>query len=151
QSIIDEYLPSPGEPARSPLFVPDALSNPEHLRFALVGALAASLCYIVYTSVDWPGISTSITTCLLTALSTVGASHQKLALRFAGAVVGGFLFGMGSQVFILPYLDSISGFAILFAIVSGVASWIMTSSPRLSYFGLQLALAFYLINLQEFT
>src|SRR5262245_13708332 len=26
----------------------------------------------------------------------------------------------------------------------------MTSSPRLSYFGLQMALAFYLINLQEF-
>jgi len=26
----------------------------------------------------------------------------------------------------------------------------MTSSPRLSYFGLQAALAFYLINLQDF-
>jgi multidrug resistance protein MdtO len=148
---IDEYLPPPGEPARSPLFVPDAFSNPEHLRFALVGCLAAGMCYIIYTSIDWPGLSTSVTTCLLTALSTVGASHQKLALRFAGATVGGFLFGMGSQVFILPYLDSISGFAILFAIVTGVASWFLTSSPRLSYFGLQLALAFYLINLQEFT
>jgi multidrug resistance protein MdtO len=101
--------------------------------------------------VDWPGLSTSVNTCLLTALSTVGASHQKLALRFSGAIVGGFLFGMGSQVFILPYIDSIFGFALLFAIVTGVASWFLTSSPRLSYFGLQLALAFYLINLQEFT
>jgi multidrug resistance protein MdtO len=99
---IDEYLPPPGEPARSSLFVPDALSNPDHLKFALVGSLAASLCYIIYTSVDWPGLSTSITTCLLTALSTVGSSHQKLALRFAWAIVGGFLFGVGSQVFILP-------------------------------------------------
>jgi multidrug resistance protein MdtO len=109
------------------------------------------MCYIIYTSIDWPGLATSVTTCLLTALSTVGSSHQKLALRFAGAIVGGFVFGMGSQVFILPYLSSIFGFAILFAIVTGVASWFLTSSPRLSYFGLQLGLAFYLINLQEFT
>jgi multidrug resistance protein MdtO len=57
---------------------------------------------------------------------------------------------MGSQVFILPYLDTIGGFALLFIVVTFVAAWIATSGPRLSYFGVQLALAFYLINLQEF-
>jgi multidrug resistance protein MdtO len=57
---------------------------------------------------------------------------------------------MGSQIFVLPYIDSIFGFTVLFAVVTAAASWFMTSSPRLSYFGLQLALAFYLINLQEF-
>jgi multidrug resistance protein MdtO len=59
------------------LFVRDALSNPEHVKFALKGCLAASLCYIIYNAVDWPGISTAVTTCFLTALSTVGSSHQK--------------------------------------------------------------------------
>lgn len=53
-------------------------------------------------------------------------------------------------MFILPYLDSITGFTVLFILVTVLASWFMTSSPRLSYFGLQVALAFYLINLQEF-
>jgi multidrug resistance protein MdtO len=57
---------------------------------------------------------------------------------------------MGSQIFILPYLDSIGGFTVLFVIVTAFSSWFLTSSPRLSYFGLQVALAFYLINLQEF-
>ena len=147
---MDEYLLPSDDIPRSKLVVPDALTNPEHLKFALKGCLAASLCYIIYNAIAWPGISTAVTTCLLTGLSTIGSSRQKGILRIAGALIGGFLIGMGSQVFILPYLDSITGFTILFILVTVFSSWFMTSSPRLSYFGLQAALAFYLINLQDF-
>jgi multidrug resistance protein MdtO len=147
---MDEYLQPSEDMPRPKLFVADALTNPDHLKFALKGCLAASLCYIIYNSIAWPGISTAVTTCLLTGLSTIGASRQKGILRFAGAVVGGFLIGTGSQMFILPYLDSIAGFTVLFILVTVFSSWFMTSSPRLSYFGLQAALAFYLINLQAF-
>jgi multidrug resistance protein MdtO len=149
---MTEYVPSPPTDGRpSAIFVADALSNPEHLKFGLKGCLAASLCYIIYNAVDWPGISTAISTCLLTALSTVGASRQKQVLRFAGAIAGGVVVGMGAQVFILPYIDSIAGFTLLFVVVTGIAAWFATSSPRLSYFGVQFAVAFYLIHLQEFT
>ncbi len=58
---------------------------------------------------------------------------------------------MGAQVFVLPYLDTITGFTLLFAVVTAISAWIATASARLSYLGVQLALAFYLINLQEFT
>jgi multidrug resistance protein MdtO len=145
------YVPLlPADERRSALFAADALSNPEHLKFGLKGCLAASLCYIIYKSVDWPGISTSITTCLLTALSTVGSSRQKQILRFAGAICGGLVVGIGTQVFILPHLDSIVGFTVLFVVVTAAAAWFATSSPRLSYFGNQFAIAFYLIHVQEF-
>jgi multidrug resistance protein MdtO len=148
---ISEYAPSPPGVERPPtIFHPNALSNPEHFKFALKGGLAASLCYIVYTSVFWPGINTAITTCLLTALTTIGTTHQKQVVRFAGALVGGVVVGIGSQVFILPYLDSIGGFTLLVVVVTGAAAWFVTSSPRFSYFGSQFAVAFYLINLQEF-
>ena len=147
---IDEYLPASDDVPGPKLFLPDAFTNPEHFRFALKGCLAASLCYIIYNSIAWPGISTAVTTCLLTGLSTIGASRQKQILRFNGALVGGFLIGMGSQIFILPYLDSIAGFTVFFILVTAFSSWFMTASPRLSYFGLQAALAFYLINLQGF-
>jgi multidrug resistance protein MdtO len=142
--------PASGEDPPQRIFAWDTRSNAEHIRFALKGCLTASLCYVFYNLVDWQGISTSVTTCFLTALSTIGASRQKQVLRFAGATVGGFVFGMGSQIFILPYLDTIGGFTVLFIFVTALSSWVMTSSTRLSYLGLQMALAYYLINLQEF-
>jgi len=147
---IQEYLPSVDDIRQRRLIPLGSLANPEHLQFALKGCLAASVCYLIYNAVAWPGISTAVTTCLLTALSTIGSSRQKQLLRISGAIIGGFLIGMGSQIFILPFIDSIAGFTILFILVTVFASWIMTSSPRLSYMGIQVALAFYLINLSEF-
>ena len=141
--------PSSGHPPPT-FFVRDALTNVAHIQFAVKGCLTAGLCYIIYNGLDWPGISTAVTTCFLTALSTVGSSRQKQVLRISGALVGGFLIGMGSQIFILPFLDSIAGFTILFVIVTVFASWFMTSSARLSYFGVQVAVAFYLIHLNSF-
>lgn len=143
-----EVLDSP--PSANRIFVADAFSNPEHLRYVLGGTLAAMICYIIYVSLDWPGISTSVTTCVFTALSNVGASRQKQVLRIAGAVLGGFVFGLGAQIFILPNIDDVGGLAVLFAVVTAIAAWVATSSTRLSYAGLQIALAFYLINLSEF-
>lgn len=148
---LEAYAPPPlSEDLRQRIFAWDTRSNSEHLKFALKGCLTAGLAYVIYNLVDWQGISTSVTTCLLTALSTIGSSRQKQVLRFAGATLGGFVFGMGSQIFILPHFNSIGAFTVLFIIVTAISSWVMTSSPRLSYFGVQMALAYYLINLQEF-
>lgn len=149
---IDEFVPAPmDEQIPQRLFVSDAFSNPEYLKFALRGMIAASVCYIVYNAIDWRGLSTCMPTCIITALSTIGSSRQKQFLRLGGAIIGGLIIGMGAQMFILPYLDSIAGFTVLFAAVTALAAWIATASPRLSYLGVQLALAFYFINVQEFT
>lgn len=130
--------------------VPDAFSNPEHLSYAVRGCLAATLCYFAFNAIEWRGLSTSLATCVITALSSVGSSRQKQVLRISGAAFGGLVLGIGSQVFILPKLDSLAGFTVLFASVTFLAAWLATASPRLSYFGLQVALAFDLINLQEY-
>ena len=145
---LSAHLPSDSPPSR--LFVPDAVSNADHIKFALKGCLAACLCYTIYTSLDWSGISTAIVTCVLTALTTIGSSRQKQVLRISGAIVGGFIFGMGAQMFILPHLDSIGGFMLLFMAVTIIGAWFSTSGPRLSYFGVQLVLAYYVVNLQDF-
>jgi len=132
------------------VFVPDAFQNPEYLRFAFAGCMAASLCYFLYNAVDWPGIGqTCVITCIVTALTTVGMSLQAQFLRLAGFVAGGLVLGISAQILILPGIDSIFGFAVFFALATAIAAWFATSSPRLSFFGVQMALSFYFVNLQD--
>ena len=148
---IDEYQTALEETPKSKLIAADAFVNPEHFRFALKGCFAVSACYFIYNSIDWPGMGVPVMlTCFLTAVSTIGTSRQRQVLRFAGFVVGGLLIGMSAQVFILPYLDSITGFTLLFILVTALAAWFMTSSPRLSFFGLQLGAVYFVINMQKF-
>jgi multidrug resistance protein MdtO len=148
---IDEYQAPSEDMPGSKLIAADAFVNREHLKFALKGCLAVSACYVIYNSIDWPGMSVPVMlSCFLTAVSTIGTSRQRQVLRFAGFVVGGILIGMSSQMFILPYLDSIGGFTVLFVLVTALAAWFMTSSPRLSFFGLQLGAVYFVINMQKF-
>ncbi len=134
-------------PASPTMLKPDAFHNPEHLNFALRGCLAATLCSFIFNAVFWPGLNTSLFTCVVTAVTSIGSSRQKQLMRFSGALLGGVVLGIGSQVLILPMLDTITGFTVMFATVTAVAAWFLTSSARLAYFGNQLALAFYLIQL----
>ena len=150
-SVEQLLLPPVAPEARQRLFVPDAFTNPDYLKFAIRGTLATMLAYVIYQSIDWPGLSTAIATCLITALTTIGSSRQKQFLRLGGVLLGGVIFGIGAQCFVLTFLDSIAGFTILFVVVTAICAWIGVASSRLSYLGVQAALAFYLINLQEFT
>jgi len=152
ENAVDPALESLEEaPDSVRIFIPDAFSNPEHLRYVLGGTLAAMLCYVFYVSLDWPNLSTSVTTCVITALTTIGSSRQRQILRVAGFVLGGVIAGLGAQIFALPFIDSIGGFTLLVAAMTAVAAWIGTASSRLSFAGVQFAFAFYLVHLSEFS
>jgi multidrug resistance protein MdtO len=148
--IVDGSQNAPGRGWWRALLVPDAFQNPEYLRFAFAGCLAASVCYLLYNALDWPGIFPSVLTCIVTGLGTIGGSLQAQFLRLAGFVAGGLVMGISAQILILPAIDSVFGFALFFAVGTAIAAWFATSSPRLSYFGVQMALAFYFVNLQDF-
>jgi multidrug resistance protein MdtO len=129
--------------------VPDAFKNPAYIQFAIKGALAAFICYLIFTLCAYPGIYTSVVTCVVCSLSTIGASAQKGILRFAGSAVGGGL-GVIALTCIFPYLDSIAGFWVPFAAVTGLAAYVTFSGPSLSYGGYQIGLAFYKCVLQSY-
>jgi multidrug resistance protein MdtO len=132
-----------------PLFVPGGLRNPESIAFALKLSLAATACYIFNHAVDWSGISTSVATVFLTALSTSGAVKQKLLFRLVGSAIGGLAFGIGATAFLFPHMDSITSLVVLVAMVAFIAAWLATGR-YFNYVGLQIALAFYFVAFQGF-
>ena len=131
------------------LFLPDAFDNPEYVRFAIKGTVAAFFCYMVFIGFDYPGIYTSVITCFVVALSTIGASNQKGILRFGGAAVGG-LMGLIALVYLFPHIDTIGGFWVVFGAGTALAAWVNFGTPRIAYGGYQIGLAFYKAVLQGF-
>src|SRR5262249_16493414 len=131
------------------LFLPDAFDNPEYVRFAIKGTLAALICYVCFIGFDYPGIYTSLITCFAVSLSTIGASNQKALLRFGGAAVGG-LMGLIALVYLFPNLETMGGFWLVFGAGTAVAAWVNFGTPRISYGGYQTGLAFYKAILQGF-
>ncbi len=125
------------------LFLPGAFTNPEYLHFAIKSSLAALICYACFIGFNYPGISTSLLTCLVVSLSTIGASNQKGILRIGGAVVGG-LIGMIALIYLIPNVETFSGFLLIFGAGTAAAGWLNFGSPRISYAGNQLGLAFYI-------
>jgi len=97
----------------------------------------------------YQGIYTSVITCVVCSISTIGASVQKGILRLAGAVVGGLL-GVVALMYFFPHLDSLGGFWFPFAAVTALAAYVHFGSPSISYCGFQIGLAFFKCALQSY-
>ncbi|MGB8356802.1 MAG: FUSC family protein [Chthoniobacteraceae bacterium] len=134
---------------RKRLLAADAFTNPAHVHFALKVTLAAMTCYIIYTGLDWAGIHTAFITCCIISLESTGATLSKGALRLAGCAIGGLL-GFLSVMYLLPLMESITSLVLLVAVVTAFAGWVAAGSERISYAGLQIALAFNMTMFQGF-
>jgi uncharacterized membrane protein YccC len=129
-------------PKPKSLFVPDAFTNPAHVRFALKVTFAAMFCYIFYSAIDWTGIHTAFITCTFIALESTGATLHKGVLRMGGAIVGGAL-ALFTLVFLMPHMVTIASLVVVVACASAIAGWFATGSELISYAGLQIAFAFF--------
>ncbi len=142
-------LPNLDSPARTAFFTTAfSLANTDAIIFSIRAGMAATISYVVYEGLAWPGISTAVWTALLVSQSTVGASVQKAILRFAGACVGGLL-GLGTILWLMPNMDSLGPFLIVVAVCCGIAAYVTAGSARISYVGIQIGLAFALAVLND--
>ncbi|HXP65554.1 MAG TPA: FUSC family protein [Steroidobacteraceae bacterium] len=152
-SAVGSATPNPetAQPRESSkrLIAADALTNPAHWQFALKTTVAVMIAYASYALLDWPGMRTAVVTCFFVALSSLGETVHKLALRLSGAIIGGLIAAL-CIVFVVPHLTDVGQLFLLIFIVSACAAWISTSSELLAYAGMQIAFAFFLGILQGY-
>lgn len=134
---------------KSPFIFPDALTNPTYPRFALKTTAAALICFMAYTAIDWQGIHTAMVTCYVAALSTTAETVHKLALRITGALIGATL-GVAAIFWVIPHIEGVAALMVLVFMGVLVGAWGSTGPERISYAGVQVALAFLLTILQGF-
>lgn len=149
-TAADTPVEAPSHRQRVAFFSPAfSLQNGEAVRFALKGALASTIAYVLYNGLAWPGIATCVATCVIVAQSSTGASTQKAILRVAGTLLGCAL-GLGLVVFAMPRLESLFGLLLVLTGTFFVAAWIVVGSPRTAYAGMQVGMALAMYALDVF-
>jgi len=139
--------PAGPEKKSSGFFLPDAFTNPEHVRYALKTTAAAMFCYVLYLLLDWPGIHTIFITCYIVSLGTTAETVEKLTLRILGCLVGAAS-GITAIVYLIPSITSIGALMIVVFFGALVSAWVAAGSPRIAYAGFQIAFAFFLCVIQ---
>lgn len=144
----------PGTVTQSPLpksgfWNDDVKTNRSYAEFGLKVTFCALICYLTYTGLQWQGIHTAMITCYVAALGTVGETVHKLVLRISGCLVGAVL-GCASILFLMPHMTNIGQLMALVFAGCLIAAWVAQGSPRISYAGVQIGLAFVLTVLQGF-
>jgi multidrug resistance protein MdtO len=128
-------------------FLPDAFTNPEHVRYALKTTAAAMFCYVLYSLLDWPKIHTCLITVYIVSLGTTAETVEKLTLRILGCLVGAAA-GIAAIVYLIPSITSIGGLMVVVFLASLVSAWVAAGSSRIAYAGFQIAFAFFLCVIQ---
>ena len=144
---FDLALPEP-KADKGSLFVADALTNPNYLRYALKVVLASLVCYTLYNGLDWDGIHTSLLTSVIIANPSAGATNQKIMLRVGGAAIGALL-AFFTTIFIVPRLDSIAGLLLMLTPIFFIGGWVASGSERSGYIGTQFVFTFALATLEN--
>jgi multidrug resistance protein MdtO len=139
----------PQKPAKTSggFFLPDAFTNPEHVRYALKTTAAAMFCYVLYSLLDWPKIHTCLITCYIVSLGTTAETVEKLTLRILGCLVGAAV-GIAAIVYLIPSVTSIGALMVIVFLGALVSAWIAAGSPRIAYAGFQIAFAIFLCVIQ---
>ncbi len=115
--------------------------NHADLVFAAKGGIAVAICALIAAGTTWPGIETSLWTCVLVSQASLGSLLQKARLRLVGAIVGGLL-GLVALTVVMPNIETLGAYLLMVAMGTGLAAWVAVGSPRVAYAGIQIGLTF---------
>jgi uncharacterized membrane protein YccC len=118
--------------------------DPALSRFAAKVGLCVIVGYVVGLTTHQSGLTTILTTVIITALPTYGASLRKMILRMAGAVIGGII-SLVAIVMVTPNFSTLPSYLLVTFIVLLISAYAALASGRVAYAGKQIATTFLLV------
>jgi uncharacterized membrane protein YccC len=147
--LIERPLDEPpadaaSSPSRRAVSEPINTRDTALLRHCLKVGLCTVIGYIIGLAAQRPELSVILTTVIITALPTYGASLRKMILRIVGAIVGG-LISLLTIVIVTPNFETVPAYLLAIFIILYVSAYSSLSSGRIAYAGKQIGTTFVLV------
>jgi multidrug resistance protein MdtO len=133
-------LPSVSPKPKAPLWLSSPLSDPEAVRFAIKGALAAILGSLLYEATGWAERSTNQFLIFVASAQAraIGASVRDTILRLAGTVIG-LTAAFAVILAGFPAMRGVTTLLVVSAPIFFAAAWVQRS-PRFATAGIYIAI-----------
>ena len=144
ERLLDEPPAGSAIAATRPATQSTEASNTPLVRYCQKVGLCVVIGYLVGILAHRVDLSTILTTVLITALPTYGASIRKMILRIVGAVLGG-LVSLAAIMIVTPNFETLPTYLLATFIVLYVSAYASLTSGRVAYAGKQLGTTFVLV------
>jgi hypothetical protein len=118
--------------------------DPTTVRFAMKVGLCVVVGYVTGLTARRFDLITIMTTILLTALPSYGATARKMILRIVGAAIGGVV-TLLAIIFVSPNSNDLPAYIVVVFIAFFISSYGSLSSGRVAYAGKQIGTTFALL------
>ncbi len=146
---IERLLDEPPQlPAASPAHdaVPRLTDHPDpaRVRYCLKVGLCVVIGYVIGILTQRADLSTILTTVLITALPSYGATFRKMILRIVGGIIGGAV-SLLAIIIVTPNFETLPAYLLAVFIVFYLSAYCALTSGRVSYAGKQIGTTFALV------
>lgn len=147
--LLDRPLDEPPQTATVPAqkaAVPKAAPpiDAAAVRYCWKVALCVVVGYVIGLTTQRADLTTILTTIVVTALPTYGASLRKTILRNIGAILGGAI-SLLAIVLVTPNFETLPSYMLVTFIVLLISGYASLSSGRVAYAGKQIGTTFLLV------
>jgi uncharacterized membrane protein YccC len=147
--LLDRPLDAPPQTAAIPAknkVVPTAAPpiDAATIRYCWKVALCIVAAYFIALTTQRADLSTILTTVIVTALPTYGASLRKTILRIIGGILGGVI-SLLAIIIVTPNFTTLPSYMLVTFIVLLISGYTSMSSGRVAYAGKQIGTTFLLV------
>ncbi|MGH7917953.1 MAG: FUSC family protein, partial [Candidatus Binataceae bacterium] len=134
----------PAHPGVARTIAPASAPDPQMVRYCAKVALCLLAGYVLGLTTQQPAMSVILTTVIVTALPTYGASLRKMTLRIIGGVIGGIV-AIGAIIVVTPNFSTLPSYMLVLFVVLFASAYASLASGRIAYAGKQIGTTFVLI------